>query len=69
VDYLTGEFIYNIPELKFVSVYQDEYGKADFHFEGKWNTRNENFDSFDTQIEITQKERTFDYETYSYQYS
>lgn len=68
-DILTGEMTYNLPKLKFVSTYKDSFGKADINFEGEWNTRNDNFDSFDAQVEVSEKERTFDYETYTYKYS
>jgi hypothetical protein len=38
-------------------------------FDGKWNTRNQNFDNFEISANIENKESTFNYDTYTYEYS
>lgn len=66
-NYLNGELVYNLPHLKFVSKYKDEYWNAEFIFDGQWNNFNKNFDSFTAQAEIKETESNYNYETYEYE--
>ena len=69
VDYLNWEVIYNLPQLKIYNNYSDNYWEAVFDFDGNWNTRNSNFDEFELSAEAMKKSATFNYDTYTYEYS
>ena len=68
-NYLTWELIYDLPQLKIVNNYQDDYINSEFLFDGKWNKRNSNFDNFSASAEVLEKDRTYNYETSEYEYS
>jgi hypothetical protein len=66
-EYINWEFLYDLPKIKLIANINDRYLKSNIIFDWQWNSLHKKLDQFSTSIEVLNKERIYNEETYSYE--